>query len=49
MPQRWPNHAQWRKTLEENWHDMYGDRRQEIAFTEAGWISRLSAHVSIRV
>jgi G3E family GTPase len=33
---RWPNHAQWRKTLQENWHDVYGDRRQEIVFIGAG-------------
>jgi hypothetical protein len=35
-PQRWPNHAQWRKTLQENWHDVYGDRRQEIVFIGTG-------------
>ena len=35
-PQRWPNHPQWRKTLEENWHDLYGDRRQEIVLIGTG-------------
>lgn len=35
-PQRWPNHAQWRSTLQDSWHDIYGDRRQEIVFIGTG-------------
>jgi G3E family GTPase len=35
-PQRWPSHPQWRKTLQENWHETYGDRRQEIVFIGTG-------------
>lgn len=35
-PHRWPNHPHWRKTLAENWHEIYGDRRQEIVFIGSG-------------
>jgi G3E family GTPase len=35
-PQRWPSHPHWRKTLQENWHETYGDRRQEIVFIGSG-------------
>ena len=31
-PHRWPDHPQWRKTIERNWHKAYGDRRQELVF-----------------
>lgn len=29
---RWPEHPEWRKDVEKNWHPVYGDRRQEIVF-----------------
>ena len=29
---RWPQQPEWRRQLEKNWNDLYGDRRQEIVF-----------------
>jgi G3E family GTPase len=29
---RWPQQQEWRRQLEKNWNDLYGDRRQEIVF-----------------
>jgi G3E family GTPase len=34
-PQRWPDDPQWRRSIAENWHEVYGDRRQEIVFIGA--------------
>ena len=28
----WPDHSEWKKTIDEKWDDVYGDRRQEIVF-----------------
>lgn len=33
---QWPDHPEWRKRVAENWHPVYGDRRQEIVFIGAG-------------
>ncbi len=30
--QKWPDHPEWRKRVEESWDPVYGDRRQEIVF-----------------
>ncbi|MCG8490965.1 MAG: zinc metallochaperone GTPase ZigA [Sneathiellales bacterium] len=30
--QHWPDHPEWRQTIDANWSDIYGDRRQEIVF-----------------
>lgn len=30
--QHWPDDPSWRRSLERNWHALYGDRRQEIVF-----------------
>ncbi|MEG6509088.1 zinc metallochaperone GTPase ZigA [Methyloligella sp. 2.7D] len=33
---RWPQHAEWHAQLIRNWHDDFGDRRQELVFIGAG-------------
>ncbi len=30
--QRWPEHPDWRRQLQKNWSEIYGDRRQELVF-----------------
>jgi G3E family GTPase len=36
VPQdRWPDNAGWRRSFEQNWDPVYGDRRQEIVFIGA--------------
>ena len=30
--ERWPDHPDWKKTVEAKWDDVFGDRRQEIVF-----------------
>lgn len=30
--QHWPDHPEWKKTIEAKWDNTYGDRRQEIVF-----------------
>jgi len=30
--QRWPEQPDWRRQLEKNWNEIYGDRRQELVF-----------------
>ena len=30
--ERWPDDPSWRQSLEKNWNELYGDRRQEIVF-----------------
>jgi len=41
---RWPDNAEWRENLKKNWHDVWGDRRQEIVFIgrdmDEAWIRR---------
>ncbi|WP_072563468.1 zinc metallochaperone GTPase ZigA [Granulibacter bethesdensis] len=32
---RWPDHAEWRRMLDSNWDDVFGDRRQELVFIGA--------------
>lgn len=29
---KWPDHPEWRTRIKDNWHQVYGDRRQEIVF-----------------
>ena len=37
VPQeRWPEHAEWRARLRDNWEPGWGDRRQELVFIGAG-------------
>lgn len=33
---RWPDHPEWRQSIEANWNSIYGDRRQEIVFIGTG-------------
>ena len=33
--ERWPDHPEWRKSLQARWHPTMGDRRQEIVFIGA--------------
>ena len=35
-PARWPDNPEWRRSLEKNWNDAYGDRRQELVFIGSG-------------
>lgn len=35
-PERWPSDPEWRRMLENNWNDAYGDRRQELVFIGSG-------------
>ena len=43
---RWPDNPEWRTQLKKNWHDVWGDRRQEIVFIgiaremDEAWIRR---------
>ncbi len=41
---RWPDNEEWRENLKKNWHDIWGDRRQEIVFIgrdmDEAWIRR---------
>lgn len=30
--ERWPEHAEWRRSIEQNWDSVFEDRRQEIVF-----------------
>ena len=34
--ERWPREPEWRRMLQKNWDDSYGDRRQEIVFIGSG-------------
>ena len=42
--ERWPDDAAWRANLKKNWHEVWGDRRQEIVFIgrdmDEAWIRR---------
>ncbi len=33
---RWPRDPQWRAAVQERWHPLYGDRRQELVFIGVG-------------
>jgi G3E family GTPase len=33
---RWPDHPEWKRTLDRNWHPIWGDRRQELVFIGSG-------------
>ena len=33
--ERWPEHPEWRRSIEENWDSVFEDRRQEIVFIGA--------------
>lgn len=32
---RWPDHDEWRAHVQKHWHDVWGDRRQELVFIGA--------------
>lgn len=32
---RWPDHDEWRAQVQKNWHEVWGDRRQELVFIGA--------------
>ncbi len=33
---RWPGHPEWQRVFQRNWHDVWGDRRQELVFIGTG-------------